>query len=212
MAAIRVIIADDHPIVREGLKRIIADYDDIELVAEAADGEAVLRQCQQHEPDVLLLDISMPGPGFLQTLKQLNAKHPELQVLVLSINPEDQYAVRAIKAGASGYLTKDHSPKELADAIRHVFSGRKYLTSVLAEELAAELNRDPAEQTHSSLSDREYQILCLYGTGKQSSEIAEKLCLSPKTVSTYRSRILIKMNLSSTAELIRYAVENKLTE
>lgn len=209
---IRLIIADDHPIVREGLKRIITEYSDMHLVSEAADGNEILAQCSEHNVDVLLLDISMPGPGFLYTLQRLRVKHPDMHVLVLSIHPENHYAVRAIKAGAAGYLTKDHTPEELADAIRHVHKGRKYLTSIVAEELASQLQSGKEVQLHKNLSDREYQILCMIGSGKQPNKIASLLSLSPKTISTYRNRILLKLKLKTTGELIRYAVENGLED
>jgi len=209
---IRLIIADDHPIVREGLKRIITECSDMHLVSEAADGNEVYAQCSEHDVDVLLLDISMPGPGFLNTLQHLRVKHPDIHVLVLSIHPENHYAVRAIKAGAAGYLTKKHTPEELADAIRHVYKGRKYLTSIVAEELASQLQSGKDVQLHKNLSDREYQLLCMIGSGKKTNKIASLLSLSPKTINTYRSRLLAKLKLKTTGELIRYAVKNGLEE
>ncbi len=208
---IRVFIADDHPVIREGLKRILSDCHDMQIVGEAVDGYEALEQCDKHDIHVLLLDISMPGPGFLDTLNRIKIKNPKLHILVLSIHPEDHYALRAIKAGAEGYLTKDHSPDELEKAIRHVHQGRKYLTSTLAEELINELEvGDINLEIHKRLSNREYQVLCMLGSGKKINDIADYLTLSPKTVSSYRSRLLAKMNLSSTGELIRYAVEHHL--
>jgi len=208
---IRLVIADDHPIVREGLKRIVLECNDMELVGEADNGQMVLDQCEKYDIDVLLLDISMPGPGFLDVLQRIKSINPNIQVLVLSIHPEDHYAVRALKAGASGYLTKSHTPDELAGAIRHVHMGRKYVSTQLAEKLASQLHyRD--EKLHEKLSNREYQIFCMIGTGIDTSDIAAKLNLSPKTVSTYQSRIMDKMNLRSKGELIRYAIEQGLTE
>ena len=209
---IQLIIADDHPIVREGLKRIITEYSDMHLVSEVADGNEVLAQCREHDVDVLLLDISMPGPGFLNTLQRIGEVHPDVRVLVLSTHPEDQYAVRALKAGAAGYLTKNHTPEELADAIRHVYNGRKYVSPIVAEELVSQLNSGKELQLYKNLSNREYQILCMLGSGKQSNEIASSLSLSPKTISTYRNRILDKLKLKTTGELIRYAVENGLED
>ena len=209
---IQLIIADDHPIVREGLKHIITEYSDMHLVSEVADGNEVLAQCREHDVDVLLLDISMPGPGFLNVLQRIGAEYPDVRVLVLSTHPEDQYAVRALKAGAAGYLTKNHTPEELADAIRHVHNGRKYVSPIVAEELVSQLNSGKELQLYKNLSDREYQILCMMGSGKQSNEIASSLSLSPKTVSTYRNRILDKLKLKTTGELIRYAVENGLED
>lgn len=209
---IRLLIADDHPIVREGLKRIVLECDDMELVCEADDGNKVLAQCEKNNIDVMLLDISMPGPGFLDVLQRIKLKYPGIRVLVLSIHPEDHYAVRALKAGASGYLTKSHTPDELARAIRHVYMGRKYISASLGEQLATQLDARNDKKLHESLSNREYQILCMIGTGIDTSDIAGKLNLSPKTVSTYQSRIMDKMNLHSKGELIRYAIEHGLTE
>ena len=209
---IRLLIADDHPIVREGLKRIIADCPDIQLADEANDGNEVLSKCEHENPDVVLLDISMPGPGFLEILHRLELKHPLIRTLVLSIHPEDQYAIRAIKAGAAGYLTKNHTPEELAKAIRRVYRGYRYITPTLAEGLATLLEADGEVQLHEKLSNREYQVFHMIGSGKDTKVIAAQLSLSPKTVSTYRSRILDKMKLKSKAELIRYAIEHGLVE
>jgi len=209
---IRLLIADDHPIVREGLKRILAESPDIQLAGEAVDGNEVLSLCENDDIDVLLLDISMPGPGFLEILQRLEAKHPLIRILVLSMHPEDHYAIRAIKAGAAGYLTKDHSPEELAKAVRRVYRGFRYITPTLAEDLATLLKADGATQPHEKLSNREYQVFHMIGSGKDTKAIASLLSLSPKTVSTYRSRIMEKMKLSSSAELIRYAIEHGLVE
>jgi two-component system, NarL family, invasion response regulator UvrY len=209
---IKLFVADDHPVVREGLKRIILDCSDMSLVGEAADGDEVLEKCDQIDIDVLLMDISMPGPGFLEILQRITLKYPDIRILVLSIHPEDHYAVRAIKAGAAGYLTKNYSPEVLAKAIRHVYTGRKYVSPMLAEKLVSQLYANDDIKLHEALSNREYQILCMIGAGIDTSNIATKLHLSPKTVSTYQSRILGKMNLKSKGELIRYAIEQGLTE
>ena len=209
---IRLLIADDHPIVREGLKRIIAECPDIKLVGEATDGEEAVAQCGSVKVDVILLDVSMPGPGFLETMRRLRKEHPGVKVLVLSVHPEDQYAVRALRLGASGYLTKDHSPKELAGAIRRAYRGGKYVTESLAERLAFELEADREMLPHSVLSDREYQVLCNLGAGTSVKETAAELGLSPKTVSTYRTRVLTKMKLNSNAELIRYVIKHGLVD
>ncbi|MFQ5660373.1 MAG: response regulator [Gammaproteobacteria bacterium] len=210
---IRLVIADDHPVVREGLIRIIQECDDMELVGEAADGNEALAQCREDAVDVLLLDISMPGPGYLDILHRLQAQHPNIRVLVLSVHAEDLYAVRALKAGAAGYLTKSHSPEELLRAIREIGKGRVYVTSGLAERLAARLRSGREEiLPHETLSDREFQVLRMLGAGKETNEIALTLALSPKTVSTYRSRIMDKMKLRTKGELIRYAVEHGLVE
>ena len=208
---IRLIIADDHPIVREGLKRIVLECNDIKLVGEAENGQMVLDQCEKNDIDVLLLDISMPGPGFLDVLQRIKSNYPDIKVLVLSIHPEDHYAVRALKAGAAGYLTKSHTPDELAGAIRHVHMGRKYISPLLAETLVSQLHTNNA-MLHETLSNREYQIFCMIGTGMDTNDIAAKLNLSPKTVSTYQSRIMDKMNMRTKGELIRYAIEHGLAE
>ncbi len=207
---IRLLIADDHPVVREGVRRIVEDCPDMEVVGEAADGDEVLEQLDRTTVDVLLLDIAMPGPGFLQIMERFRAEHRTARVLVLSIQSEDQYALRALRAGAAGYLTKEHSPTELADAIRRIYRGGRYVTATLAEKLAFELDPAAAKEPHESLSDREYQVLCLLGHGKSSKEIAAVLDVSPKTVSTYRARILTKMKLETNADLTRYVVEQHL--
>jgi DNA-binding NarL/FixJ family response regulator len=207
LPVIRLLIADDHPIVREGLKRIVAECPDMQVVAEASTGEEVLSLAESNGIDVILLDISMPGPGFLEVMRALRTGRSEQQILVLSVYPEDQYAVRALRAGAGGYLTKENSPQELAKAIRQVYRGGKYVTPSLAEKLAFELESDAHRQPHETLSDREYQVLCRLGSGETVKDIAASLTLSPKTVSTYRARILNKMSLKTTADLIRYAVE-----
>lgn len=209
---IRLLIADDHPIVREGLKRIVAECPDMKLVGEAVDGEEAIAGCCKAKVDVVLLDVSMPGPGFLETMRCLRNDHPDVRVLVLSVHSEDQYAVRALRLGASGYLTKDHSPTELAGAIRRAYRGGKYVTESLAERLAFELETDRELQPHAMLSDREYQVLCKLGAGTSVKDTAAELGLSPKTVSTYRSRVLAKMKLKSNADLIRYVMRHGLAE
>jgi len=209
---IRLLIADDHPIVREGLKRIIAECPDMKLEGEAVDGDDALNKCAELPVDVLLLDVSMPGQGFLETMHRLRKEHPGVRVLVLSVHSEDQYAVRALRLGASGYLTKDHSPNELAGAIRRAYRGGKYVTESLAERLAFELEADRDMLPHSTLSDREYQVLCKLGSGTSVKDTAAELGLSPKTVSTYRTRVLTKMNLKSNAELIRYVLRHGLVD
>jgi len=209
---IKIIIADDHPIVREGLKRIIDECSDMDCIGEAANSEEVINRCREKKVDVLLLDISMPGAGFLDTLQRIKTKYPSLHVLVLSIHPEEQYAIRAIRAGAAGYLTKNHTPEQLAEAIRQVYAGHKYITSKVAQELITTLETGKETELHKNLSNREFQILCMLGEGKQLTEIASLLSLSPKTIGTYRNRILDKLKLKSTGELIRYAVEHALHE
>ncbi len=208
---LRILVADDHRVLREGLKRIIEQTRDMQVVAEASDGSEVLSQLSKERVDIVLLDISMPGPNGLDTLKQIKAKHPKLPVLMLSQHPEDQYAVRALRAGASGYLTKESATDELIDAIRKAANGGKCVSASLAEKLASLLDSHSDAPLHESLSDREYEILCMLGVGKTVSEIGEELSLSVKTISTYRTRLLEKMTMTKTSELILYAVQNQLT-
>lgn len=209
---IGVLVADDHPVVREGLKRIIDDCPDMEVVAETGDGDNALLLAKDLRVDVLLLDITMPGPGFLEILRRAKAYRSDLAILMLSVLSEDQYAVRSLRAGASGYLTKDHSAKELAKAVRRVASGKKYVSEALAERLAAEVGAPSEQALHERLSDREYQTFYHLAAGKTVSEVADLLALSPKTVSTYRARILEKMGFKNNAEIMRYAVDRGLTD
>jgi len=209
---IRVLIADDHPIVREGLRQILSETDDILVVDEASNGKEVLDYTWNNTYDVILLDISMPGRDGLEVLRELKRHKPKLPVLILSMYPEEHYAIRVLRGGASGYLTKSSAPDELISAIRKVATGRKYISSTLAERLTYELDRDADRPAHESLSDREYQVMHMIASGKTIKEIAEELCLSVKTVSTYRSRILEKMTLKNNAEIVLYAVQNKLVD
>ncbi len=207
---IRVFIADDHPVVRAGLRGIIEGEPGLEVVGEAINAADLLGTIGRTPAEVLLLDVSMPGPGFLEVLRDIKRDHPRVAVLVLSVHPEDQYAVRALRSGAAGYLTKDHSPEELVAAIRKVHRGGKYVSPSLAEKLAAGLEIGAAGAAHETLSDREYDVLCLLGSGQTVKEIAGGLGLSPKTVSTYRARILEKMKLATNADLVRYAAQHGL--
>ena len=207
---IRLFIADDHPIVRAGLTSIVAEEGDITVVGDAASAAELLDRIRSAPADVLLMDVSMPGPGMVPLLEQLQADHPSIRVLVLSVHPEEQYATRALRAGARGYLTKDHSPAELVAAIRKVHNGGRYVSATLAERLAAELNSGTDGPPHIRLSDREFEVLCLLGSGRTVSEIAGTLELSVKTVSTYRVRLLEKLSARSNAELVRYVVTNGL--
>ena len=209
---IRILIADDHPIVRQGFKQVLSETADLVVADEAGNGQEVLSLVARRDYDVILLDISMPGKNGLEVLKELKAVNPRIPVLILSIYPEEQYAIRALKAGASGYLTKASAPDELISAIRKVSRGGKYISSSLAEKLAYEVGGDAGKAPHETLSDREYQILLLIASGKTVSDIAGEMCLSVKTVSTYRSRILDKMKMKNNAELTTYAIRNKLVE
>lgn len=209
---IRILVADDHAIVREGLKQIVADTPDMVVSGEAADGQAVFDLVSKDDWDVVLLDIGMPGRGGVDILKQLKDERPKLPVLILSMYPEEQYAVRCLKAGASGYLTKESAPDELVTAIRKVTTGGRYVSASLAEKLAFDLQIDTEKPLHELLSDREYQVMLLIASGKTVSEIADKLSLSVKTISTYRSRILEKMRIKSNLELMHYAIKHGLVE
>jgi len=209
---IKILIADDHPIVRKGLKDIIKETSDMEVVDEASNGQEVLEKVRKNDFDIVVLDISMPGRNGLEILKELKSEKPEISVLILSVHPEDQYAIRVLKAGASGYLTKDSAPDELISAIRKVSMGRKYVSSALAEKLASALELGDKRPLHETLSDREYEVMCMIASGKTTKEIAKGLFLSVKTVSTYRSRILEKMHMKSNAELTHYAIKNQLVD
>lgn len=209
---IKVLIADDHAIVRKGLKQIISETPDMAVTDEANDGQEVLDKVRKDNFDLILLDISMPGRTGLDILRELKAEKPKTPVLVLSMYPEEQYAVRVLRAGASGYLTKESAPDELIAAIRKVSLGRKYITPSLAERLALDLDIDTEKPLHETLSDREYQVLCLIASGKTVGEIADRLSLSAKTISTYRARLLEKMNMKNNAELTHYAIQHKLVD
>ena len=209
---IKIVIADDHPIVRAGLKQILADASDIDVVAEAGDGHEILKLIRKGGVDVVLLDITMPGLMGLDALKQISLENPKLPILVLSMHPEEQYAIRVLKAGASGYLTKAAAPEQLIGAIRKVSRGGRYVSPALAEKLAFGLQTGATGLPHEVLSDREYQVLCLISSGKTVKEIAEELALSEKTISTYRTRILEKMNMKSNAELTHYGIKHNLVD
>ncbi len=209
---INVLIVDDHAVVRAGLRQIISGVSDM-VVADEADGAIeALTKIRKKGYSMVVLDISMPGKSGLDVLKEIRNEHPKLPVLMLSMYPEDQYAVRALRSGASGYMTKDSAPEELVTAIRTVAAGRKYISSDLAERLAFNLDSDMRKEPHEILSDREYQVLCTIASGKTISEIADQLSLSVKTISTYRSRILEKMQLKNNAELTHYAIRNHLID
>ncbi|HEX5340897.1 MAG TPA: response regulator transcription factor [Duganella sp.] len=211
-AIIKVFIADDHAIVREGLKQILAETRDIVVAGEAESGLDAIKLFRKSECQVMLLDISLPDRNGIEVLKQIKKEKPELSVLMLSMHREDQYAIRALKAGAAGYLTKQSAPKELVTAIRQVASGLKYISAALAQELANHVNDDHEAPLHETLSDREYQTLTMIASGKTVGTIAKELSLSVKTVSEYRARLLVKMKLKNSAELTHYAIKNQLIE
>jgi DNA-binding NarL/FixJ family response regulator len=209
---IHVLIADDHAIVRQGLKQILSETEDLLVTGEADDGAEALNLARQQPWDVFLLDVSMPNRNGIDTLKQLKKEFPRLPVLILSMHPEEQYAVRALKAGASGYLTKQSAPELLVTAIRQVAAGKKYLSPAVAQQLAEAISDNSDKSPHERITDREYQVLVMIAAGKTLTQIAEGLNLGVATVSTYRARLLEKMGLKSTAELIRYGLEHGLAE
>jgi DNA-binding NarL/FixJ family response regulator len=206
----RIIIADDHAIFREGLKQVIAKTADTVVADEAANGQELLKKVRETDYDAVLLDISMPGRSGLDILGDLKALRPRLPVIILSMYPEEQYAVRAFRAGAAGYLTKGSPVHELFQALEKVALGRKYVSPALAEALVASMEEGHGEEPHTALSNREYQVLCMIASGKTVGRIAAELTLSVKTVSTYRTQILKKMCMRNNAELTRYAIQHQL--
>jgi two-component system invasion response regulator UvrY len=209
---INILIVDDHAIVRKGLYDIVADASDMEVRGEASSGREALSMIRKNHYDVIVLDISLPDINGLDVLKQIQKEDPELPVLMLTMHPEEQYAVRAFKAGASGYLTKRSIPEELIQAIRKTHEGGRYVSLSLADTLISHIGPDSEKPAHDALSDREYQIMLMLTEGKKIKEIGEQLFISEKTVSTYRSRILDKMGLKSNVELARYVMENHLKD
>lgn len=206
----RILVADDHAVVRKGLVQIISEAMDLEVAAEASNGSEVIELMRRDEFDVVVLDINMPDKGGFETLQHLAAEFPDVPVLVLSMYSEEQYAVRVLRAGASGYLTKESAPDQLVTAIRRVAGGNRYVSAAAADVLVKLLDGDPDKLPHELLSNREFQVMVQLAGGKSVTEISELLSLSVKTVSTYRSRVLGKMKMSSNAELARYALENDL--
>jgi len=212
--AVRLFVVDDHAIVRRGIVQVLSEHPDVQIVAEAADYAGLRAELKKHgEPDVLVMDVGLPGKNGIDILKALRDEHPKLKVLMVSMYPEDQYAVRAFRAGAFGYLNKASAPEKLLEALSQVIAGRKYVTPEIAQALIENLNApDDDVAPHEKLSDREFQTLKLIASGKRLSDIAEELALSPKTVSVYRARILEKMGMSNNAELTHYAIKNGLVE
>ena len=209
---IRIMIADDHAIVRQGLTKILQISGEMNIVASCTNGADALNWLRKNDCDVALIDISMPGMNGIDLLKQLRKEKPKLPVLILSAYPEDQYAVRLIKAGASGYLNKECAPEEVVAAVQSVLNGHKYITPAVSEMLASEIGMPDGRLPHETLSNREYQIFMLLASAKTVAEIADTLKLSSKTISTYRSRIMEKMHLHNNAQLMRYAIENHLLQ
>ncbi|MBS1210936.1 MAG: bacterial regulatory s, luxR family protein [Proteobacteria bacterium] len=209
---IRVLIADDHAIIRQGLKQILSDTEDLEVTGEADGGIPAVQMIRDHQYDVVLMDVSMPDRNGIDSLKLIRKENPRLPVLMLSMHPEEQYAIRALRAGAAGYLSKQGAPEQLVTAIRQVASGKKFVSAAVAEELANAIGEDFDRPPHEKLSDREYQTLCMISSGKTLTQIAEQLNLSVKTVSVYRARLLEKMKLRNNAELTHYGLKHGLVE
>lgn len=209
---IKIFLADDHSLIREGIKKLLSTESDIKFVGETSDPFQIPSLVEKLKPDILILDLSMPGKNGLDVLKEVKLLAPDTKVLIMSMLPEDQFAKRTLKAGASGYITKDSLPDEIMNAIRKVSSGRKYVSPSLAEKLASDLDENSEKSIHDILSDREFQILILIASGKTQTAISEELSIGVSTVNTYRSRILEKLNLHSSTDLIRYAFQNKLIE
>ncbi|HOK02039.1 MAG TPA: response regulator transcription factor [Spirochaetota bacterium] len=209
---IRIVIADDHDIVRAGLKQLIADDPEMEVTGEAKSGEHLIELVKKNDYDVVLLDIKMSGISGIEAIKHIKTIKPNLPIIVLSMHSEDQYAVRTIKAGASGYVTKDSAGENLVVAIKKVASGGKYISPTLAETLAEALAGGGTQLPHESLTDREFQVMCMIASGKTVSEIASELFLSVKTVSTYRQRLLEKMNMKNNSEITHYVIKNNLLD
>lgn len=212
IAVIRIALADDHTLIREGLKRIFEAEADFTPVIDAKDGFELLDRLAETECDVVIMDVSMPGPGFFDTLKRLRDRFSDCRILVLSIYPEEQYAIRALRGGAAGYLHKDVDPDTLCEAVRRIASGGQYVTPRLGEILVQGLSQEDGAARHDALSDREFEVLRLLGSGLSTEDVGKKLTISPKTVGTYRSRINDKMGFKNIAELVRYVVENGLQE
>ena len=206
----KILIADDHTIVRKGIKQILMEEFIEAVIEEVADGNEMLHKIRSEKFDIVISDISMPGRSGLESLKQVKEEFPKLPVLILSMHSEDQYAIRVLKAGASGYLTKDSAPEELVKAIKQILNTGRYISPAVADKLAENINQNSTEELHESLSDREFEVLKMIGSGKTVSEIAQILSLSVNTISTYRVRILEKTKLHSNSEVMHYVLENKL--
>ena len=209
---LKVLVVDDSPLFRRGVRELVTEGFQGAKIGEAGHAHEMLELLKRKSWDMAVMDISMPGMNGLDALKQVKQEFPDLPVLILSMHPEEQYAIRMFKAGAVGYLTKAAAPEELVKAIKKVYGGGKYVSAALGETLASRVNLDTEKNPHDLLSDREYEVLCLIGSGKTVSEIAEKMNLSVTTVSTYRARILEKMLMKTNAELTRYAIQQKLVE
>jgi two-component system, NarL family, invasion response regulator UvrY len=207
---IKVLIADDHAVVRKGIRQIISEEEGISVLGEASNSDEIIEQLYDQDWDIIVLDITMPGKNGLDAMIEIKQKRPEIKILILTMHPEEEIAMRALKTGASGYLNKDSVPGELIKAIRKIYSGGRYISTMLAESIVFSHEKDEHLLPHESLSEREFQVMCLIASGNTLSQIAKELSLSIKTVSTYRTRILEKMNMKSNVELTHYAIKNKL--
>jgi DNA-binding NarL/FixJ family response regulator len=210
--AAKILIADDHEIFRKGVKQLLSEMTDEVVVDEASNGQEVIKKMWENDYDAVLLDISMPGRNGLDILKQIKSYKPALKVLILSMYPEEQFAIRALKAGADGYVTKASTPGELITALQKILTGKKYISSSLSDKLVCYVEAGDKKALHETLSDREYEVMCMTATGRSVKQIAMELSLSDKTISTYRSRILNKLNVNNIAQLIQYTIQNQLLD
>jgi len=209
---IKILVVDDHALIRKGIKQLLEDNHDVQVAGEAESGIQAINMMRKNHFDLVLLDISLPDKHGMDVLKQLKSEQPDIKIIVLSMYPEDQYGVRTLKAGAMGYINKQSAPEKLVGAIRHVISGKKYISEALSEQLLNNLIGESQDLMHQSLSNREYQTLCLMSSGKSLTEIAEIMKLSPKTVSVYRARMLEKMGFKNNAEAVHYAIAHHLVD
>ena len=207
---IKILVVDDHALIRKGIKQLLEDNHDVQVAGEAESGIQAINMMRKNHFDLVLLDIALPDKHGMDVLKQLKSEQPDIKIIVLSMYPEDQYGARTLKAGAMGYINKQSAPEKLVGAIRHVISGKKYISETLAEQLLNNLIGESQELLHQSLSNREYQTLCLMSSGKSLTEISEIMLISPKTVSVYRARMLKKMGFRNNAEAIHYAIAHQL--
>ncbi len=209
---IKILLADDHPIIIKGLKQIIEEEDDMKVTGEARNGNEALELMRKNDYDIAILDITMPKKTGVEVIEEMKYLKKKIPVLVLSVHPEDQFAMRVLKTGAKGYMTKESAPEHIVEAIKKIVNGGKYISPALAEKILSDINSDREEAPHETLSNREFQIIIMIASGKTLKEIAEELNLNIKTISTYRQRILEKMNMTSNAELTRYVLDNKLMD
>jgi len=209
---IKLLLVDDHALIRKGIKQLLEDIPDIRVIGEASSGMQAINMVREQYYDLVLLDMALPDKHGMDVIKQIKSRQPDIKIIVLSMYPEDQYGMRAMKAGAMGYINKQSAPEKLVSAIRHVIGGKKYISEILAEQLLNNLIGESQDLMHQSLSNREYQTLCLMSSGNSLTEIAEIMSLSPKTVSVYRARMLEKMGFKNNAEAVHYAIAHHLVD